>query len=207
MKQTGYLFLAIMLFLAACGNNEHGGNNTTDSTATSGENKTMTTPSDFKEVYSDFFSSIIDDNSKTFNSYIHPEHGLYIIESKGGVPVFEKVTDISFFRSSTEKKSIFDINKSKIGLQMIEEELPTVNCDSAGFYTKRGCFTNEENTFKDSKLWDGSGLDAAEKDKVNKVAQTIVKTIINTANYRYYFSKIEDRWYITFIDMRKPCNA
>ena len=203
MKKVVYLF-SIIVLLSSCGNQNQSSENATSNSTNGADSNTV---KDFKDVYSEFFSSILDDNSTIFNSFIHPQHGLYIVESSGAMLKFEKVTDISTFRSSMEKKSIFDINKTKIGLQMIEEELPTAHCDSAGFYTKRGCYTEEVNTFKDEKIWTATNLSQEEKDQISKLAQTIVKTVINTANYRYYFSKIEDKWYITFIDMRKPCTA
>ena len=89
-----------------------------------------------------------------------------------------------------------------------EEELPKINCDSKTFWTKDGCFSQQTNTFKDEKIWTYCGLSKEDEAKVEETAKTISYTVINTAmNARYYFSQIDGKWYLTFVDLRRPCEA
>ena len=89
-----------------------------------------------------------------------------------------------------------------------QEDLPKVNCDSKSFWTKEGCFVQETNTFKDEKIWSYCGLNKEDEAKVSELAQTISCTVINTGFHaRYYFSLINGKWYLTFVDLRTPCEA
>lgn len=162
---------------------------------------------DFKETYKDFFYSIIDGRAETFNKYIHPDLGLYIIDSKGALPMVVNVKDISKFVRS-DSKSFFEFDRAKVGYELIEEELPKVNCDQGpDFYSKQGAFTQAVNTLSKDAPWQNTDLSSEEKQRLASAAETVMITVINTSNYRYYFSKMGDKWYVTFIDVRRPCNA
>ncbi|MFH1319871.1 MAG: hypothetical protein ABII90_04355 [Bacteroidota bacterium] len=165
-------------------------------------------PQRFADVYDDFFKSIIDSNAENFNKYISPEYGLYIIESAGAMPQMVNVKDISTFRGLNDKRSFFGFNKTDFDCELKEEELPVVDCDSPdGFYTKSGCYTQAVNTFAGEKIWMYCNLQAQQEETVAIVAVTITQTVINTYNYKYYFSLLDGEWYITFIDLRTPCSA
>ena len=168
----------------------------------------QTKPKDFRDVYKEFFLSVVDVKEKDFNQFIHPEKGLYIIESTGAMPQMVNIRDISTFKRANDNKPFFDFDKTKVGIELIEKDIPSVDCDAPPeFYTKSGSFTQEINKFKDSRIWEYAGLPKAEQKKIEELAETIVKTTVNTGNYTYYFSLINNKWHITFIDMRKPCVA
>jgi hypothetical protein len=85
--------------------------------------------------------------------------------------------------------------------------LPKMNCEEFNGYDKQGCFTQEINKLAATKFWDFVETSVDVKSKCETAVNTIKWTVINTANYGYYFSQINSKWYITFIDMRQPCSA
>lgn len=162
--------------------------------------------SDFKDFYRNFFISLMEDNEVRFNTFINSERGVYIIDSKGAMPVFTNVRDISSYKRQ-DGRYIFSVDKSTLGFEMLEEELPMVDCDADGFYDKTGCFTESTNKLMETMLWQHAQLGKTEKNEVVSLAETVSKTVVNTANYVYYFSFIDGNWYLTFLDIRKPCEA
>lgn len=163
--------------------------------------------SEFKDFYRDFFIALMDDSEGRFNNFISPSYGLYIIDSKGAMPVITHVSEISSFTRS-DKRSIFSIDKQTIGYEMLEDELPKIDCDASHYYyDKTGCYTQSTNRFIDSGIWKHASLDEATQEKIVSLAETISKTVVNTANYTYYFSYVDGSWRLTFLDIRKPCEA
>lgn len=214
MKHLFLIFLSAALF-AACSN----ANSEAPATATDTPPKhdtikdalaDLAPPSDikqFKWFYSLFVKGIASKNeNNVFNKFIHPENGVYIIESNGALPQMSNVKDMDKF-TSLQGKSFFTLTRDELIDDPLDEELPKVNCDSKDGYSKSGCFTQELNTFKDEKIWQYCHLEAADEKRVTGMAAGITRTVINTKNYRFYFSLIEGSWYISFIDMRKPCSA
>lgn len=206
MKRFNLLIVVITLILFSCksSNNETGENKPVKENSQIQEN---TTPADFREVYTDFFTAIKDINEKRFNQYIHPELGLFIIQQDGAMPVITHISDISKFKRNFDNKYFFAINMDIIGVELIEQTLPKVNCEEFNGYDKQGCFAQEVNNLAATKFWEFTDASADLKSKCEKAANTINWTVINTANYGYYFSQIDGKWYITFIDMRQPCSA
>ena len=143
----------------------------------------------------DFISVLKGINISNINQYIHPKNGLRIINSSGAMPNMTSTSQV-------DKNFPVDFSAVK------EEELPKVNCDSKTFWTKGGCFSQQVNTFKDEKIWTYCGLSKKDEAKVEETVKTISYTIINTAmNARYYFSQIDGKWYLMFVDLRRPCQA
>jgi hypothetical protein len=160
----------------------------------------------FLIYYNQLVSSIGNNDARTFNNFIHPDFGLCIIEQNGAMPQMKNGKDISRFRT-IDGKNFFEMEKSKLRCELMEEELPVVDCDKPALWSKAGCFTQEVNTFKDDKIWEYCGLQQKEQDVAAKSAATITRTVINTNGLRFYFSEIEGKWYLTFIDLRIPCSA
>ncbi len=207
MKSINYLFIVLLSLATACGQKEKKEENGSSETVVVQGDTSRVSMDDFKETYKEFFYSIIDGKPEKFNEYIHPDLGLYLIDSKGAIPMVTNVKDISKY-VRPDNKSFFEFDRSKVGYELIEEELPTVDCDNGpDFYSKQGAFTQAVNKLSAEKPWQESKLENGEADKVNAASKTVMITVINTSNYRYYFSKMGDKWYVTFIDLRKPCNA
>jgi hypothetical protein len=166
-------------------------------------------PSDirqFRWFYSGFIKLVSLHADTLMNKLIHPEYGLHIIESQGALPHMVRVKDFAEFRT-LQKKSFYDFDAHILICDLKEEELPKVDCNAKDLYSKSGCFTREVNNLKDSKVWEFCNLSKEQEDLVIRSVQTITRTVVVTANYNYYFSLIKGGWWLTFIDMRKPCQA
>jgi len=217
MNQSVYLF--VILFIVSCSSESDSIQEETkdgkgqQAIETSPEYRDANTGpknydySEFKDFYKDFFISLIDDSEERFNNFISPSYGLYVIDSKGAVPVITLVSEISSFIKS-DNRSIFSIDKQTIGYEMLEDELPKIDCDAPHYYyDKTGCYTQSTNRLIDSEIWKHANLDGTAQGKVVSLAETISKTVLNTANYTYYFSYVDGSWRLTFLDVRKPCEA
>lgn len=205
---TPYKFLIVVatFILFSCNTSENNSSENQNVNADS-EIKESNTPEDFREVYTDFFTAVKDVNENRFNEYIHPEIGLFIIQQDGAMPNLTHITDIAKFKRSYDKKNFFAFNMDVIGVELIEQELPKMNCEEFDGYDKQGCFTQQVNNLAGTKFWEFVDTTPELKSKCESAANTIKWTVINTANYGYYFSQIDGKWYITFIDMRQPCSA
>ncbi len=214
MNTMRFLLPAFLLIFSSCGTETPAGTaaDTTMSRKDSlkkAMSEDLPPPSDIRQFnwfYSAFVHAATTGNDSLFDVVIHPEHGLWIVHSNGAMPNLTNVKHIGEFKTAAGKK-LLPLDKDDMTKEPKEEELPVVNCDSAGFYSKRGCFTSMQNTFKDEKIWQYAGLPPGQDKEVAQLAGTITRTVVNTENYRYYFSLIEGSWYLTFLDTRKPCSA
>jgi hypothetical protein len=166
-------------------------------------------PSDLKQFnwfYSAFAHAATTGNDTMFDVVIHPDHGLWIIHSAGAVPNFTHVNHILEFKMP-DGKSILPFERSAMMSVPKEETLPVLVCEEDKTYNKSGCFTSLQNTFKEQKIWTYSGLPAEKDRAIEASAATITRTVINTENYRFYFSLINGSWYLTFMDIMTPCEA
>ncbi len=158
----------------------------------------------FNWMYSAFVGAASGEKDELFNAFIHPVHGLWIIRAEGAMPQMQNIKKIEELK---KEKSFYPISRDKMICTPLDEALPEINCDAKNFWSKSGCFTQLTNTFKTQKIWEYAGLTDAQSKTAAASAETISRTLINTENYRYYFSLIDGSWYLTFIDIRKPCNA
>lgn len=181
--------LFAVCFVFSCGNPERTGTVQTVPVKTD-----SVKPVSEKKVQEDFVSLCSSINSSDIQKYIHAEHGVWIIDSPGAVPVMKLVKEFP-------KDLTIDFSSVKEG------ELPKIDCSSKTLWTKTGCFTQEANTFKDEKIWKYCGLSKEDEGKVEQLAQTISHTVVNTSVGKFYFSQIAGTWYIIFMDLRKPCEA
>jgi hypothetical protein len=130
-----------------------------------------------------------------FNQFIHPQKGLWIIQSAGAMPQMSRLTQV-------DKNFPVDFSKAA------PEKLPVVNCERSSGWSSEGCFLQPVNTFKDEKIWTYCGLSKEEESEISRSSQLVSQTVVQTyLNARYYFSLIDSKWYITFVDLRIPCQA
>ncbi len=160
----------------------------------------------FKDVYFAFIQSITSKNKDAFNKFIHPKHGLSLLQSSGAMPNLTKVSDISTFKTKNNK-SFTDINPKAFDCTLTMNTLPVVDSVLIHFTQSKGCFAQKINNFKNDKIWTYCSLDKNAESMAQQAAETITYTVINTNNFRYYLSFIDGNWYVTFIDLRRPCNA
>ncbi|CAN5348325.1 hypothetical protein BH09BAC5_BH09BAC5_28980 [soil metagenome] len=208
------IFLISLVFLSSCSGTSNNHVPASDSISAKDSLKKamqedLPDPSDIKQFnwfYSAFVHSATTGDDSLFNILIHPKYGLWVIHSEGALPAFTKIKSILDYKNADGSK-LLPFKREPMLSMPKEEELPVVNCDNKNFYSKSGCFTTLENVFLEQKIWKSAGL-AADQDKlIEESAATISRTVINTEMYRFYFSLINGTWYLTFIDVRKPCNA
>ncbi|MDQ3193064.1 MAG: hypothetical protein M3Q58_15880 [Bacteroidota bacterium] len=196
-----FLFIISLFFFISCKNKPVSEIRTVE---TVNENS----PRDFNFIYEDFFKAVIKGDHQKFNKYIHPEYGLYIIESPGALPSVVNIKDIASFTPHYNSKSFFAFDRSNIATDVNHEPLPVIDCDNfPDFWTKKGVFVQETNTLIKGDFWKFLDISEKEKEAVKNLVQTIDVTVVNTNNYSWHFSMINLKWYITFIDMRVPCSA
>ncbi|MBI3500872.1 MAG: hypothetical protein HY063_03675 [Bacteroidetes bacterium] len=142
-----------------------------------------------------FISVLKTINISNINQFISPKEGVWLIQSSGAMPNMSNTSQV-------DKNFPVDFSNCK------EEELPKINCDAKTFWTKEGCYVQKINSFKDEKVWTYASLSKEDEAKVEEQAKTIQYTVINTSNNaRYYFSFVDGKWYLSFVDLRKPCEA
>ena len=155
-------------------------------------------PFEWEKVYSHdsgFVAVLSKINTSNESEFINSETGLFIISSAGAIP------GVQWMR---EPEGALPMDFSHVK----EEELPKVDCDSKSFWSKAGCYVQKVNQINESKILENCNLSKGEKEKAERASQAIIYSAINTElSIRYYFSLIGGRWYITFIDARKPCQA
>ncbi len=134
-------------------------------------------------------------NISNINKFIHPEKGLWVVNSSGAMPNMTNTSQV-------DKNFPVDFSNCKL------EELPKINCELKNFWTKEGCYFQKINSFKDEKIWTYASLKKEDEAKVEATAKKIQYTVINTANNaRYYFALLADGWNLVIVDLRKPCEA
>ena len=186
MKKIFYL--SVIVFIFSCGN---------------GEKKTIvisdpSPPIDSAMIHdpavgNDLISVVKGITISNINQFINPESGLWLIQTPGAVPNMTNTSQV-------DKNFPVDFSSAK------NEELPKVNCDAKSFWTKEGCFVQQVNNFKDEKIWTYCGLKKEDEAKIEKLAQAVSLTVINTSLHaRYYFSQINEKWCLVFVDLRRPC--
>ena len=132
-----------------------------------------------------------------------------MIEQPGAMPWFFKVYSIGSY-VSPENWSFFNHQFKSINLKPKVGELPFVDCDydkDNSAYNMTGCFVKDTNKLSSEKIWEYTEMDDAIKLEIAKTSTQVNLTIINTFNYRYFFTKIKGKWFILFIDLRIPCSA
>ena len=207
-------FLTGFLFFSSCNETNNNLPQTKDSmsakdSAKNAVQQTLPPPTDisqFNWIYSLFAHAASQGDDSAFNVFIHPEYGLWIIHSDGAMPQFTHIKKISEYKN-IKGKGILPIVFWDISVAPKDESLPVVDCSKKGFYSKEGVFSQQQNTFLESKLWQNASLSADEDKEIAQTASTITRTVLNTANFTYYFSLIKGSWYLTFIDIRRPCEA
>jgi hypothetical protein len=169
------------------------------------QTKRINNNSGFLDSYHEIVLGVGMHNDSLFNSIIHKNYGLYIIESSGAMPMIRKFYNIGKFNTHNEKKPINELLYHEME-EPIFESLPKVICDE-NVYDKEGCFAQEINPLLDSQIWNYASLNEKEIQAIEFLAETVKITVVNTSNFTFYFSKIEGKWYLTFLDIRVPCSA
>lgn len=159
----------------------------------------------FLEFYKKLTKAIEAKNYQELNECIYSDFGIYIISSSGAMPEIYKYYDITNYKSKFQPPFL-ELDFNAINTLPIFDYLPKVICGKE-IYDKKGCFAAEANPLLDSQIWNYANLNVKEIQAIEVLVQTIKITVVNTSNFTFYFSEIEGKWYLTFLDLRVPCAA
>ena len=211
--RTTFILLIAVSFYACSGNDSGNGNNQDTLSAKDSLKKQLsedlppsTDPAQFEWIYSTFVASAVTDAPR-FNVFINKDHGLWIINSNGALPQMVNVKDISGIKTS-KGGSLVPMDKVKMVCTPKSSGWPEKNCDMPSGWSITGCYTTEQNKLRESKIWEYAGLNDSDNKKVTELASGITRAVVNTEmNMTFYFTEIDGTWYLTFLDLRKPCEA
>ncbi|MBI3510210.1 MAG: hypothetical protein HY064_06070 [Bacteroidetes bacterium] len=159
----------------------------------------------FNWIYSAFADAATSGKDSLADKFISPNDGLWIIYAPGAMPEFENVKHFDDF--DWNGKKLLPLDRNNMMAVPVEGELPVADCNKSSGYSKEGCFTTQLNIFADEKAWTYSSLSETDQGKVKQLASKITRTVVNTAVGKFYFTLSGSTWYLTFIDLRVPCDA
>lgn len=214
-----FFLLINILFLLACNQATEQVNQQTVSTKdtnisetevdTSAQLKRVSPHQEFLDFYSAFITSIqkASVGENLLNNYIHPVHGLYIISNhNGAMPTINRYLNLAEIENDEATKQILFGSCAEIEKKPTFESLPKIVCDE-DIYDKIGCFAEDTNTLAESGIWNYGNLNEKEKQAIQFAAESVNITVINTFFFTFYFSKTDEGYKVTFIDIRTPCSA
>jgi len=159
-------------------------------------------------IYQELAAAIIKRDTALLNRFIHPNSGLWVIESNGAMPSARKLTSIPAFDNANKKKHIFNFDTTHLNRKPLQESLPLIDCNAGpDFYTKTGCFIEETNPLISTELWKYCNVDDDQQIEIEQLTLQISATVVNTSEFTAYFGKMDNKWYLLFIDIRTPCEA
>lgn len=210
----GIFVLLVSSAFLSCGDNGNGSATVSDTMSAKDSMKkeiaeNLPPSTNFKQfewIYSSFVAAATykPDN---FDVFINKETGLWIIRTNGAMPHMERVLSVRGVMTNGGD-SLVPMDHDKMICELRNEELPQPDCSGKLYWTKSGCFTSEENTFKTSRIWDYAALNENDSKKAEELAAKITRVVVNTEmNMRFYFAEMNGTWYLVFLDMRVPCSA
>jgi len=143
----------------------------------------------------------------SFDSLLHPDFGCYVVESPGALPMITHLDNLESIKRLFSTSYMLEFRNKFMILNVEEDSLPEVDCDTIGFYSKSGCFMQDINVFGQEEIWNYCDLTPDEKSSIAELAKSIKKTVLHTAGFKAYFSFIDGKWYLTVLDIRIPCTA
>jgi len=194
-------FLIIVVIICSCGQR---------SSNTPIKNNDTTAKADgFLAVYKNFCEAVGHKNFDELKNSIDPAAGIFIIQSSGALPEVYHLPDVSAFVSQNGK-TLFDFFNDKISIEPVNENMPVVDCKFSNGtpYNKTGCFMKIiSSADNELSFISSAGGHASDKKMAEDARKKLGVKVINTYNHVYYFTKSGENWYLTFIDLRKPCEA
>ncbi|RNI29966.1 hypothetical protein EFA69_10590 [Rufibacter immobilis] len=164
----------------------------------------------FETVFQRFKDAVENQDTATFQTYVDPALGLYLIDAPGAVPQFTHVAHINQYRRPVQQKPFFSIRETfrDCALQEVTA-LPKVTCaGDADAYAQRGCFVADATSFRKSEAYLHANLSSTERDKIARTLPLVTKTVLHTTSgFKFHFGQVNGQWRILFIDLMVPCNA
>lgn len=205
--------LSFVALLYSCGTNqtaEH--ENTTTSPPTQNLTTHTSDTADFKQAFGDFFAALQHSDTAALNQFIHPEHGLWVIEQPGALPKITQVQRIQTFKRVFKDRSFFSVAQEVAQCELSEEKLPSFDCaamegGNTGF-AKDGCFVWDAANFKESGYWNYASLTQNQLQSIHNALPLVQKTVLHTASsFEFHFGYLDGQWYLLFAKLIYPCSA
>lgn len=214
MKHHFIVALLFSMSAFSCGSESEQNNAAADTQSAKDSLKAQVTESlppteDFKQfewIYSSFVAAATY-TVKSTDVFINKEAGLWVITSNGAMPQMVHVNTTKGLLNY-KNDTLIPIDREPMICSLLNEDIPKPDCDSKTFWSKNGCYTSENNTFKDEKIWDYAGLNEKDEKAVEELAAKVDRVVVNTElNMRMYFMQENGSWYLVFLDLRVPCEA
>lgn len=169
---------------------------------------------DFKAAFELFFSALQASDTATINQFVHPQHGLWIIEQPGALPRMTFVKDISSFKRQYQDRSFLTIKDEVKNCDLKQEAWPTFDCADVDYdagtsgFSKDGCFVAGPERFVKSGYWNYADLPPAEVKQIEATLPLVQKSVLHTAtSFEFHFGFVEGRWRLLFAKLIYPCSA
>ncbi|MFH0866513.1 MAG: hypothetical protein V1904_09965 [Bacteroidota bacterium] len=205
LRKIDFITPILLIIIAICGCGQRNSSNV----PLTGQDSTNTADDGFPVVYKEFTEAVKHESFPELKNVLDPAVGIFIIESPGALPVVYNLPDVEAFVSQNGK-TLFDFFNDKISREPVSSDMPVVDCvfSNGTPYNKTGCFMKSiSSSDNELNFISSAGGNADDKQKAEDARKKLSMKVINTYNHVYYFTKSGDKWYLTFIDLRKPCEA
>ena len=159
---------------------------------------------DFNNLFNKILKSLAKKDRAELSKYVSPEFGLLVIRADGALPniLIGKI-------DSKEYKACLETLFSSVpdSVTLVNESLPRVDCNTPSFYTKTGFFVRDTNLLLSSDIWKFGGLNEEDQKFVEKATSSVGRTVMLVPGLTFLFTYHQNTWYLSMVDLRKPCNA
>ncbi len=204
MKRVVGIYSAlILLLLAACGNRTE---ETVQEPIVTDQSEKYASDKkdDFNAQFNLLLKSLRTKNKAELSKFVSPEFGLLVIRADGAMPsILIARNNEKEFAASLE--SLFSSVPDSVIL--INEPLPRVDCGQPSFYTKTGNFVRDTNLLSGSEIWKYGGLAEEDAEFAEKAVQSVGRTVMLAPGVTFLFTYHQNTWYLSLVDLRKPCQA
>jgi len=222
MLRSSYFILFCLLFYSCTSENKKVENQAAEESIDSLEalqeepmrGQTITDTISFEIAFAQFFTALQNSDTTTINQFIHPKHGLWIIEQPGAMPKMTQVTNITTFKREYQNRSFFTVSEEVKTCDLKQETWPTFDCVDMDYeagksgYSKDGCFVAGPGKFQKSGYWNYASLSEAEIQTINAALPLIQKSVLHTAtSFEFHFGFIDGHWRLLFTKLIYPCSA
>ena len=216
MHKSLFILVPAMMLFCACSSEQSTSTTETNTAALPADSLDTTPPAaaDFKAAFANFFEALQNTDTAALNRFIHPKHGLWIIEQPGAVPKMTQVYEIQNFGREYQNRSFFTIAEEMQQCNLTEEAFPSFDCADMNYdagktgYSKDGCFVWDAEKFKTSGYWNYASLSENQIQSIKDTLPFVQKTVLHTnTSFEFHFGNIEGQWYLLFAKIMYPCSA
>ncbi|GAB3198324.1 hypothetical protein GCM10027293_14870 [Pontibacter aydingkolensis] len=169
---------------------------------------------DFNAAFARFFEDLHNADTAGINQFIHPMHGLWIIEQPGAMPKMTQVFAIQKFGREYQNRSFFTIAQEVQQCDLIEEAFPSFDCADMNYdagktgYSEDGCFVWDAEKFKKSGYWNYASLSPDQIHLVKTTLPLVQKSVLHTqSSFEFHFGYLDGQWHLLFAKIIYPCSA